>query len=62
MNTSTFLNLGGSADHYISIGSTTSVTMDQLNLDPSQAPYPSEAGLLAILKSVYEDYYYGKTK
>lgn len=62
MNASTFLKQGGRAEHYISIGSTTSESMIQLGLSAIQAPHPSEAGLNIILKSVYKDFYYANTK
>lgn len=62
MNATTFLKSGGSADHYISIGNTTSEVLKSLNINSSIAKSPSEIGITESLKGLYKEYYNGVAK
>jgi len=55
LNAFTFLSSGGSADHFISIGQTTSNALASKNITSIIAPTPSEEGLSQSLKRLCQE-------
>lgn len=55
LNAISFINNGGRALHYISIGSTTAKQFEQLNISSLQSKVPSESGLADSLRLLLEN-------